>query len=175
MLKVNATVMPGVFGNPRKMYIDVDGVLVVWDDACSCIELARGFGRLMRFCLLHRIEPYWLSRWSADAHQRINSLLWPSWCRTMANPMVLNMAGGGNKAHAVDYDSDFVWIEDGLMPADADYLRERDCLDRVFITDGRDPDCLMKFMDFAAERLRLPPIVEWHENVELPFRLGPGG
>ena len=35
---------------PRKMYLDVDGVLVVWDSAHNCIELARGFGRLMRFC-----------------------------------------------------------------------------------------------------------------------------
>ena len=33
--------------------------------------------------------------------------------------------------------------------------------DRAFFTDGLDPDCLIKFMDFTQEKLRLPPITDW--------------
>ena len=32
---------------PRKLYMDIDGVLVIWDKQYNCIELARGFGRLL--------------------------------------------------------------------------------------------------------------------------------
>ena len=73
---------------PRKMYLDIDGVLVVWDAENNCIELSRGFGRLMRFRKLHDIQPYWLSVWALrpETTLGLNCLLWPSICPTMANP-----------------------------------------------------------------------------------------
>ena len=155
---------------PRKMYIDVDGVLVVWDEAYSCIELARGFGRLMRFCLLHGIQPYWLSLWQPEYLEGLSRLIW-GLCDTMARPTVLAVERGG-KARAIDYESDFVWIEDGLHPEDEAHLRERGALDRFFATDGRDPDALLKFMEFTAQRLGLPEIRDWHADFDPP--VGPG-
>jgi hypothetical protein len=58
--------VPVVRPRARKMYVDIDGVLVVWDRTHNCTELARGLGRLMRFCKLHQIQPYWLTLWSRE-------------------------------------------------------------------------------------------------------------
>ena len=146
----------------RKMYIDVDGVLVVWDQTHNCTELARGFGRLMRFCKLHAIQPCWLTAWSKKPHhlEALGRLLWPDACPTMAVPQLVEYADG-LKAAAIDYDSDFVWIEDGLGPDNAEILRQHGALDRFFWSDGVDPDCLLKFMAFTREKMNLPVIKDW--------------
>lgn len=146
----------------RKMYIDVDGVLVVWDRQFNCVELSRGFGRLMRFCKIHNIQPFWITMWSKNKEQLLGlgRLLWPDICPTMAQIQIIEF-DGAQKAHAIDYASDFVWIEDGLSPADAECLRGRNALDRFFCVDGLDPECLLKFMEFTRERMNLPEIEEW--------------
>jgi len=147
----------------RKMYIDVDGVLIVWDAEHNCVELSRGYGRLMRFCALHDIRPLWLTGWSkapADHLTALGRMLWPDHCPTMAAPEIIDY-GDGPKAAAVDYDSDFVWIEDGLGPEDVAILREHDALDRFFWTDGVDGDCLLKFIAFTSEKMGLPEIDDW--------------
>ena len=145
---------------PRKMYIDIDGVLVVWDGEHNCTELSRGFGRLMRFCKLHDIQPYWLTMWSMQPAtlDGINCLLWPKSCPTMAVPQILPYERDKGKAAVIDYDSDFVWIEDGLTPRDAEVLRTHNAFDRFFFTDGLDPDCLLKFMEFARRKFELPDL-----------------
>ena len=154
----------------RKMYIDIDGVLVVWDVEHNCIELARGFGRLMRFCKVHDIQPYWLTTWSQfeGALHGINCLLWPTSCPTMGHPETASFDEAG-KAAAIDYDSDFVWIEDGLGERDVATLKAHDALDRFFLADGLDPDCLLKFMDFTREKMDLPEITDWGPNWESFF------
>jgi len=147
----------------RKMYIDVDGVLVVWDAAHNCIELARGFGRLMRFCKLHDIQPYWLTMWSHTpvALHGLNCLLWPKTCPTMATPAVATYDRQTGKAAAVDYESDFVWIEDGLGPKDLAVLARHGARDRLFVASGLDADCLIRFMAFTREKMHLPEIADW--------------
>jgi len=147
----------------RKMYIDVDGVLVVWDGEHNCIELSRGFGRLMRFCRLHRIQPCWLSMWShfPGALDGLNCLLWPKSCPTMATPVVTGYDRQAGKAAAIDYDSDFVWIEDGISPQDMATLTAHNAADRYFPADGLDGDCLIKLMEFARRKMNLPPITDW--------------
>ena len=154
----------------RKMYIDVDGVLVVWDADHNCIELARGFGRLMRFCKLHDIRPYWLSMWSEfpGALEGVNCLLWPKSCPTQAVPEVLTYGEDG-KAAAIDYKSDFVWIEDGIGERDLAVLDAHGARGRFFCADGLDADCLLKFMDFTREVMGLPEITDWGPNWESPF------
>ena len=148
---------------PRKMYIDIDGVLVVWDAAHNCVELARGFGRLMRFCKIHDIQPYWLTMWSLfpGTLDGVNCLLWPKTCPTLAHPEPVVYDRAKGKAAAIDYGREFVWIEDGFGPADMAELRRQGAAERAFFTDGLDPDCLLKFMDFTQEKLRLPPIADW--------------
>jgi hypothetical protein len=143
----------------RKMYVDIDGVLAVWDPACQCVELARGFGQLMRFCQVHSIQPFWLSMWSGNpaALEGLTCLLWPTTCPTMAHPQIVPIGKEG-KATAIDFDSDFVWIEDGLTPRDAEVLRRHNAFDRFFFTNGLDPNCLLKFMDFTRARLGLPDL-----------------
>jgi len=157
-------------GTVRKMYLDVDGVLVVWDPLHNCTELARGFGRLMRFCRMHAIQPYWLSAWSkhGDRLGALNRLLWPDTCGTMAAPEVADY-GDGPKAAVVDYESEFVWVEDGLGPDNVDILRQHNALDRFFWTDGVDPDCLLKFVAFTQERLGLPEVDDWGTAPDSPF------
>ena len=147
----------------RKMYIDIDGVLVVWDNAHNCIELSRGFGRLMRFCKLYDIKPYWLSMWALDENTLIgiNCLLWPKSCATMAVPERLPYDRPNGKTTAVDFDSDFVWIEDGLGPRDLAVLAEHGVSDRFYWTNGLDPDCLLKFMEFARQKFNLPAVDDW--------------
>ena len=154
---------------PRKMYLDVDGVLVVWDAEHNCIELARGFGRLMRFSRLHDIQPYWLSMWSRDPTtlHGLNCLLWPKTCPTMAVPEVVTYGPEG-KAAAIDFASDFVWIEDGVGAKDLEVLERHGARDRFFLADGLDPDCLIKFMAFTREKMGLPEIEDWGPNWESP-------
>ncbi len=155
----------------RKMYIDVDGVLVVWDAEHNCVELARGLGRLMRFCKLHDIKPYWLSMWTLfpGSIEGLNGLLWPRTCPTMATPEPLVYDRAKGKSSVVDFESDFVWIEDGLGPGDLALLERHQARDRFFWTDGLDPDCLLKFMAFARARLGLPETTEWGPAWESSF------
>lgn len=146
----------------NKMYIDVDGVVVVWNPAKSCIEFARGFGELLRFCKIHAIQPYWLTNWSnSPVHlEGIGRLLWPDICPTMAHPRILRLRHR-TKASLVDYRSNFVWIEDGITEKDVGILRRHHALDRFFWTSGKDPNCLRKFMKFAEVKLGLKPIRKW--------------
>ncbi len=148
---------------PRKMYIDIDGVLVVWDSRHNCIELARGFGRLMRFCKINDIQPYWLSMWALfpGSLEGVNCLLWPKTCPTMAHPQPLVYDRAAGKATMIDFESDFVWIEDGLGDKDLAALTQHNAMDRFYWTDGTDGDCLIKFMEFTRQRLALPIHDEW--------------
>jgi hypothetical protein len=145
------------------MYIDIDGVLVVWDAGHNCIELSRGFGRLMRFCKIHDIQPCWLTMWALfpGTLDGVNCLLWPKTCPTLAHPLPVIYDRAKGKAASIDYDSDFVWIEDGFGPENMAELDRHGAADRAFFTDGCDPDCLIKFMDFTQEKLHLPPITDW--------------
>ena len=154
----------------RKMYLDIDGVLVVWDAEHNCIELARGFGRLMRFCKIHDIRPCWLSMWSKfpGALDGVNCLLWPKTCPTMAVPEI-RPYGDEGKAAAIDFDSDFVWIEDGIGERDLAILDEHNARDRFFLADGLDADCLLKFMAFTRKVMMLPEITDWGPNWESSF------
>jgi hypothetical protein len=153
----------------RKMYLDIDGVLSVWNEKYKCIELSRGFGRLMRFCKIHDIQPYWLSYWCRRPETLIglNCLLWPQTAGTMAVPEILEWEN--NKALAIDYDSDFVWIEDGIDKETAAVLREHSALDRFFWTHGSNPDCLLLFIEFARKRLGLPITEDWSDPYECPY------
>ncbi len=152
------------------MYIDIDGVLVVWDAGHNCIELARGFGRLMRFCKIHDIQPYWLSMWSKfpGALDGVNCLLWPKTCPTMAVPEIQSYGEDG-KAAAIDFDADFVWIEDGIGEGDLAVLEAHVAGNRFFPADGLDPDCLLKFMEFTRGVMKLPEITDWGPNWESSF------
>ncbi len=135
----------------RKMYLDIDGVIAVWDHDNSCVELSRGYGYLMRFCKLHDIQPCWLSMW-CDSPQYITGvsrLLWPDCCSTMATPLITEL-GGRQKSDCIDYSADFVWIEDGLSEYDVDNLKKHTSLHRFFWTSGTDPDCLHKFIAFTC-------------------------
>jgi len=153
------------------MYIDVDGVLVVWDKEHNCIELARGFGRLMRFCKIHDIQPYWLTMWSRSPSTLggLNCLLWPKTCPTMAAPQALAYSQEQGKISAIDMDSDFVWIEDGIDDASLAALAGRGLADRFFWTDGTDGDCLIKFMDFTRRKMNLPDVADWGPPWESTF------
>jgi len=156
---------------PRKMYIDVDGVLVVWDSQHNCVELARGLGRLLRFCKIHDIKPYWLSMWALfpGSLDGVNCLLWPKSCPTMAIPEPLPYERAKGKTSVVDFDSDFVWIEDGLGPEELKTLEDHGVRDRFFWTNGVDVDCLLKFMEFTRQRLQLPEITDWGPNWDSSF------
>lgn len=149
------------------MYLDVDGVIVVWNQEKSCIELSRGFGELMRFCKLHDIQPFWLTMWSMNVPhlEGLGRLLWPDICSTMAMPEIINV-DGLPKATYIDYESDFVWIEDGIGDKETRILKEHDALDRFFWTDGRNPNCLHEFMEFTRQRMGLPEIKEWKNDWE---------
>jgi hypothetical protein len=147
---------------PRKMYIDVDGVLVTWDRTHNCVELSRGFGRLMRFCKIHNIQPYWLTTWhkKPTTLEGLNCLLWPVSCQTMAVPQIATYGEKG-KTEGIDYESDFVWIEDGISPEDMKVLEDRGVADRFFWTEGLDPHCLTKFMEFTRKKMKLPKVKDW--------------
>ena len=149
----------------RKMYLDVDGVLVVWDDRYSCIAMAEGYGRLMRFCKLHDIQPYFLTMWSKqpDTLKGLQCLLWPTTCPTMAVPEIIEY-GDDSKSSAIDYESDFVWIEDGIGVDDVECLKRHGALDRFFWTDGHDVMCLLKFMDFTRQKLNLRGGENWQHE-----------
>ena len=151
----------------RKLYLDIDGVLVVWDAEHNCVELSRGFGRLMRFCRIHDIKPYWLTMWSKQPEtlEGINCLLWPKTVPTLAIPEI-QPYGDDGKAAAIDYESDFVWIEDGIGENDVATLDAHNARDRFFLADGLDPECLLKFMDFTTKKMGLPEITDWGPNWE---------
>ncbi len=89
--------------NPRKMCGDLDAAPAVLAVRHNCVELSRGFGRLMRFCKIHDIQPWWLTMWA-------------------------------------------------LFPGTLDAV-----------------NCLLKFMDFTQEKLRLPPIADWGPAWESEF------
>jgi len=153
------------------MYLDIDGVLVVWDAAGNCIELSRGFGRLMRFCQLHTIQPYWLSMWALQPETTLglNCLLWPKVCPTMAQPIPLSFDPARGKSSVIDFASDFVWIEDGLGAEDLAVLAAHGAEDRYFATDGLDAGCLLKFIEFTKRKLGLPEVESWGPAWDSPF------
>ncbi len=155
----------------RKMYIDIDGVLVVWDKEHNCTELARGFGRLMRFCKIHDIKPYWLTMWALfpGALDGVNCLLWPKSCPTQMIPETLVYDRAKGKTSVVDFDSDFVWIEDGLGPEELELLEQRGVRDRFFWTNGLDVDCLLKFMKFTQQKMNLKEITDWGPQWDSKF------
>ncbi len=154
----------------RKMYLDVDGVLIVWDTDHNCVELSHGLGRLMRFCLLHDIEPFWLSMWCKDGEvpRGLNSLFWPGAAPTMVTPKPVAFGDKG-KAAAIDYDSDFVSIVDGIGPEDIETLEKHGATDRFFWTDGLNPNCLLEFMEFTREKMGLPEVEDWGPAWDSPF------
>ncbi len=153
----------------RKMYMDIDGVLIVWNEKYQCIELSRGYGQLMRFCKIHDIQPYWLSQWCHNPETLIglNCLLWPRTAGTMAEPQIQSWKN--SKASAIDYDSDFVWIEDGIDDDEMDILRSHNATDRFFWCHGTNPDALLHFMEFTRKRLSLPKIDNWESDWDNPF------
>ena len=136
----------------RRMYLDIDGVIAVWDHNNSCVELSRGYGYLMRFCKLHKIQPYWLSMWCNNPKHvtGVSRLLLPDCCSTMASPIITKL-NGRQKSDCIDYSSGFVWIEDGISEYDINNLKKHNSLHRFFWTSGRDPDCLYKFIEFSCQ------------------------
>ena len=72
-------------------------------------------------------------------------------------------------AGAIDYDSDFVWIEDGIGARDLATLEAHNARDRFYLSNGLDPDVLLKFMEFTRERMGLPEITDWGPNWESFF------
>lgn len=158
-----------VLNKQRKMYLDIDGVLIVWQEQYKCIELARGFGRLMRFCKIHEIQPYWLSQWCMNPGTLtgLNCLLWPTSAGTMAIPKIQKWEY--NKAEAIDFESDFVWIEDGIDDDAVAVLRSHAALDRFFWCHGSNSYGLLHFMEFTRKRLSLPVTENWHDDWNNPF------
>ena len=147
------------------MYLDIDGVLSVWDEKHACVELSRGYGYLMRFCKLHEIQPYWLSMWCDHPEYLtgVSRLLWPDCTSSMASP-ILTKLEGKEKSDCVDYASDFVWIEDGIGDYDVQNLKQHNALHRFFYTNGRDADCLHKFIDFSCQIFNIDNSCDYHSN-----------
>jgi hypothetical protein len=84
-------------------------------------------GRLMRFCRIHEIQPYWLTMWALfpGTLDGVNCLLWPKSCPTMAHPIPLVYDRARGKAASIDYESGFVWIEDWGSAWDSGFARPR--------------------------------------------------
>lgn len=140
----------------KLLYLDVDGVLLgknrPHDAGIVLANHARGF---LEFCL-PRFECFWLTthckegdatrvlgllrRYSEEPVMRLIKEVRPTYWKTL-------------KTEAIDFGTDFYWIDDRLLWTEMEILKENNVLDRwIQIDTRRNPDDLDRAVSLLQNR-----------------------
>lgn len=138
------------------LYIDIDGVILGKKSPTDIrISLANSAAEFLKFCISN-FECYWLtthckdgkiqsivdvmSRYADDGALSLISSIKPAVWNTL-------------KTEAIDFESDFYWIDDSPMAGEIEVLKEHNAINRLIQVDTR-KNCndLKRVLSILAEQ-----------------------
>lgn len=135
----------------RKMYLDIDGVLVAGSSTFGLETFIAGHAvEFLSFCLAN-YECYWLTTHCRDGDtSHLMAYLGKASDRVLLrlSREVKPTSWSTLKTEAIDFESDFYWIDDSPLQYEIEQLEMRGVQDRWIHTDTRkDPDGLLRVME----------------------------
>ena len=136
--------------NKKVLYLDIDGVLLGKRTPDNVeIVLANYAKEFLEYCLRY-YKCYWLTTHCRDGNQGPVINLF----RKYADNDVMNLIEtikpapwNTLKTEAIDFKSDFYWIDDGLLQSEAELLHKNNCYNKWIKVDTRaNPDDLKRAM-----------------------------
>lgn len=142
--------------NTRLLYLDIDGVLLGKSKPDDTeIILANHAKEFLEFCLKH-YKCYWLTTHckEGDVSSVINML------KGYSDTSVIKLIKSVNptswktfKTEAIDFSSDFYWVDNQPLWSETELLKKNNVLDRLILADTRkEPDALKRVMSILADR-----------------------
>lgn len=138
------------------IYLDVDGVLLGKNDPRDMqLVLANHTTEFLSFCL-DRFDCYWLTTHcrNGDAGRLLTNIerMVPPGAHAAATLAMLRRVKPTSwqtlKTEAIDFESDFFWVDDSPLQYEIEQLKSHGVLDRWIRTDTRvDPDGLKSVME----------------------------
>lgn len=143
--------------NTRLLYLDIDGVLLGKSKPDDIeIILANHAEEFLEFCLKH-YKCYWLTTHCREGNaSSVISLL-----KGYADTSVIKLIKSVNpvswdtlKTEAIDFSSDFYWVDNQPLWSETELLKKNNVLDRLILVDTRkEPDALKRVMSILADRV----------------------
>lgn len=149
----------------KNLYLDVDGVLLGKNHLDDLeVVLAKHAKEFLAFCL-DNFQCYWLTTHC----NRKNTETVVNLFKTYADESVMQFIYAIKptnwrtfKTEAIDFKSDFYWVDDQLMAYEIEILKKNKALDRWVKVDTRkEPDDLMRVMALLNKTLQ-PNIIGSH-------------
>ena len=132
----------------QKIYIDIDGVLITAKETRPADHVAEFIG-----FITESFNCYWLTtHCKGESKAAINYLK-----RYLDKNLIEKLAvvqpknWDTSKTEAIDFSSDFFWLDDCPLQFERKILEQKDCLDRLILVDLNKPDELLNIL----ERLKL--------------------
>lgn len=141
----------------KKLYIDVDGVLLGKNDPDNIeVVLARHAEEFLRFCL-KSYDCYWLTTHCTEG----NNANVIRWLKKYAGDTIIELVKGIKpttwrtfKTEAIDFSSQFFWIDDEPLQHEKNILEKNNSFGRWIKVDTcKDPDDLKRAMEILREEL----------------------
>lgn len=126
----------------KDLYIDMDGVLVSL--STDQLEYPKSVPDAMKFLewAVKKFRCHYLTCWSEkEIHKKFPmfpKFHYSNWVRKMSC---------NNKTTGIDFNNDFIWLEDGATTEELDILKSKKRLDSYHYIDPADDFALTKFME----------------------------
>ncbi len=132
-----------------KLYLDIDGVLLTYKN----IQAAEGVADFVSYITAH-FDCYWLTtHCKGDASTAIDYLSEYLPQETMEKlKNVKPTTWDTLKTEGIDFDSDFIWVDDYVMNAEKSVLKERGKEESLIMVDLGKEDALLEIVSIIAER-----------------------
>jgi len=133
----------------KKIYIDIDGVLLT----SRHTQAAPGAKALIDFVTKH-FDCYWLSSYCKGDAAPVLRLL----SRYFDKATMEKLAGvkatdwRRQKTDAIDFESDFYWLDDNPSNSAIQELKQHDCLDKLILVDLSREDELKRITKYLTQR-----------------------
>ncbi len=133
--------------NKTRLYLDIDGVLLTAKDA----RPAEHVSEFIEF-ITASFDCYWLTtHCKGDSLTAIRRLK-PYLPEDTLDKLSVVKATSWNtlKTEAIDFVSDFYWLDDCPLHSEKAVLKDRNCFDRLVIVDLNRPSELVRIIDFLS-------------------------
>ena len=117
----------------KKLYLDVDGVFLTKKNT----QAAEGVDEFLNY-ILPRFDCYWLTTHcrGGDSSILLGMLSTYFSQETLYKLRKIKPSTWDTlKTEAIDFDSDFYWIDDYVFQAEKNILKQRNCLGRLILVD----------------------------------------